>query len=309
MDRQSCILVTGSSGVLGTGLLSALKNAGYFNILAPSRSELDILDDKKCKEFFREKKPDYVFHLASIVYGLKGNDINQWQALVENTQINQNFFMACAESRVRKIFFAGTVAGYPLDSPLPLNENNFWGGLPHFGEFGYSMSKKHAYSYLEIMRKKFGIPYCYGVFTNIFGKNDRFNTETGHVIPSLIKRAFDANSSGRSLEVWGAPDTTRDFIYNADAGDAALFAMNNLEGLVNISTSEEISMERVVKAIVSNFSGLKYYWNESMPIGISRRYVSNNKLVNAGWIRKHKFEDAIEETINWYRNNKLSIRQ
>lgn len=193
MEQDACILVTGAGGVLGAGLLSALKDDGYVNVLAPSRQELNLLDERSVSAFFSKHNPCYVFHLASVVYGLRGNDLNQWQALIENTAINQNVFSAISKSKVKKVFFAGTVAAYPLESPNPLREENFFSGLPHFGEFGYAMSKRHAYGYLELLKKKFNIPYCYGVFTNIFGKNDRFNPETGHVIPSLIHKAYQAH--------------------------------------------------------------------------------------------------------------------
>ena len=308
MDKQSCILVTGAGGVLGTGLLTALKDEGYENVFAPSRKELDLLDKGKVLEFFKTMKPDYVFHLASVVYGLKGNDINQWKSLTVNTDINQNVFTAIESVGVRKIFFASTVAAYPNGVTNPLKEENFFSGIPHFGEFGYAMSKRHAFSYLELLHKKLGIPYSYGIFTNIFGKNDRFNSETGHVIPSLIRKAYSANQSGEELEVWGNPLATRDFIYGDDAGRAALCAMQNIEGCVNISNGKEIPMERVANAIVSNFPGLKYYWNSSMPVGISKRWVCNEKLKAAGWVSKVSFEECIRQTVEWYKCNIDKVR-
>jgi len=309
MEQNSCILVTGAGGVLGTGLLVALKEAGYANVLAPSRKELNLLDREGVSAYFEKNNPSYVFHLASVVYGLKGNDINQWRSLTENTEINQNLFSAISKRKVKKVFFASTVAAYPNGTSIPLKEEKFFSGLPHFGEFGYAMSKRHAYAYLTLLKKKQGIPFCYGVFTNIYGKNDRFNPETGHVIPSLIHKAYLANNKGEKLEVWGNPTTTRDFIYGDDAGCAALFAMNNLEGIVNISCGEEISMDRVANAIVSNFNGLQYSWNNSMPVGISKRWVCNEKLKNAGWKPRFSFDEGIKNTIEWYKENTKTIRQ
>lgn len=308
MDKQSCILVTGAGGVLGAGLLTALKDEGYENVFAPSRKELDLLDKDKVLDFFATNKPDYVFHLASVVYGLRGNDINQWKSLTVNTDINQNVFTAIENVGVKKIFFASTVAAYPDGATTPLREEDFFSGLPHFGEFGYAMSKRHAFSYLELLKKKRGIPYSYGIFTNIFGINDRFNSETGHVIPSLIQKAYRAYQSGEDLEVWGNPLTTRDFIYADDAGRAALCAMNSLEGCVNISNGEEVHMEEVAKAIVSNFPGMNFYWNKSMPVGICRRWVDNERLKASGWRSRITFEEGIRLTVEWYRDNVESAR-
>lgn len=126
MDKQSCILVTGAGGVLGAGLLTALKDEGYENVFAPSRKELDLLDKDKVLDFFATNKPDYVFHLASVVYGLRGNDINQWKSLTVNTDINQNVFTAIENVGVKKIFFASTVAAYPDGATTPLREEDFF---------------------------------------------------------------------------------------------------------------------------------------------------------------------------------------
>lgn len=309
MDKQSCILVTGAGGVLGTALLSVLREAGYENVLAPTHNELDLLDRNQVLDFFGKEKPDYVFHLASIVYGLRGNDVNQWKSLILNTEINHNIFMAIETFGVKKIFFASTVAAYPDGTPIPLREENFFIGLPHSGEFGYAMSKRHAYAYLELLKEKRGISFCYGTFTNIFGKNDRFNSETGHVIPSLIQKAYVASNDAHDLEVWGNSNTTRDFIYADDAASGAICAMERLDGIVNISTGEEVSMGQVAQAVASCFPGLKYVWNSSMPVGISKRWVCNDKLKSIGWKPEHNFEDAVLETVEWYKENVHLVRK
>lgn len=309
MDKKSCILITGAGGVLGTAVVSALREAGYTNILAPTHRELDLLEKSKVLDFFETERPEYVFHLASIVYGLKGNDINQWKSLTVNTEMNHNIFTAIENFGIKKVFFASTVAAYPDGAKNPLKEEDFFTGLPHFGEFGYAMSKRHAYAYLELLNKKRGVSFCYGTFTNIFGKNDRFNPETGHVIPSLIHKAFVASNQSQDLEVWGNANTTRDFIYADDAARGAICAMERLDGIVNISTGEEVDMGRVAQAVVSCFPGLKYTWNSSKPVGISKRWVCNDKLKSAGWKPEHSFEDAISETVEWYKKNVNLIRK
>lgn len=310
MKSTDKILITGSSGVLGYGLLKALKESGYNNLYTPNHKELDLLNYNNIKSYLEYYKPSYVFHLASIVYGIKGNEINQWPALIKNTSINQNLLLAISEVKtVKKIFYAGTVASYPANSEMPLREPNFFLGIPHDGEFGYACSKKYVYAYLVLLLKKFGIEFTYGIFTNIYGPNDRFNSETGHVIPSLIAKAESAYRSKTSLKIWGDPGTTRDFIYNEDAGYAALLAMNKSNGLINISSGKETTMKQVAASIVSNYKNLEYTWDSSKPIGISNRSVSNALLKGLGWKEKNSFNEGISKTISWYRNNPNKIRR
>lgn len=309
MELDSTILITGASGVLGSAIVNNLQQKGYQRILKPRHTELNLLDQMETKRWLQENHPDYVFHLASVVYGLKGNDINQWKALTENTVINHNLFSGLSQIKPKKIFFAGTVAGYPDRSPMPQKEENFFNGLPHAGEFGYAMSKRHAYGYLKLLNDKFDIPFCYGIFTNIFGKHDRFNLETGHVIPSLLLKAYLASKYEKSLRVWGSPETTRDFIYSEDAAEAAVIGIEKAEGLLNIATNKEVSMGRVAEAIVNSFGGLRVIWENNQLIGISRRRVDNSRLKALGWIPRWSFENAIKSTATWVVNNFEYLRK
>lgn len=294
------ILVTGSSGVLGTALKRELMKREDVQILCPSRNELNLLNFDQTMAYFDQNRPEEIYHLASIVYGLKGNLSNQWEAIHLNTIINDNVFSACKEFLPKKIFFASTVATYPQGAANPLREEDTFLGLPHWGEFGYAFSKRHAYGYLEILKKEFGIDYCYGLFTNIYGPNDRFNAETGHVIPSLIIKAhFAHKSKNHKLMVWGNKKTTRDFIYSEDAARAVVFAMNHLSGKVNISTNVETAIEQVVDEILKSYPGVEPIWCKDEPVGISNRVVDNSILLKKGWQPLVPISLGIKRTIDW----------
>ncbi|KAF8903297.1 hypothetical protein CPB84DRAFT_1845842 [Gymnopilus junonius] len=65
------VVVTGASGVLGSAVFSAFKNAGFDIIgLAKSRTgdglqQLDLTSSDDVDEFFRKTKPDWVIHCAA----------------------------------------------------------------------------------------------------------------------------------------------------------------------------------------------------------------------------------------------------
>ena len=304
MNKDASIFITGGSGMLGKALRSELAFLGYTNIYAPTRAELNLLDLESVSYYLKSIKPDYIFHLASLVYGLKGNMNNQMQSLVNNTKIYANLFEAISDScQPKKIFFAGTVAsyGYPYVSQ-PLREEDFFVGLPHSGEFGYAMAKRHAYSYLDVLYKSLNIPYVYGALTNLFGEHDTFNSDTGHVIPSLIKKAvFSRNNGLKTFEVWGNPRSARDFLYIKDAARIVVHLMGVDSGIYNISTGASISMGDLANIIASNLNNdVSPCWDSEQPVGISDRVVSNIKLLNSGFSNYTKFSTAIAQTINWY---------
>ncbi|MFB1116682.1 GDP-L-fucose synthase family protein [Dickeya dadantii] len=312
MERKSKILITGAGGVLGYGLTDALAKNGYDNVLTPNRDEMNCLSQESVDDYFNQHQPDYVFHLASLVFGLKGNLDNQLKSISNNTIINQNVILACHKFNVKKIFFAGTVASYPFPYvQLPLDEGDLMLGEPHGGEYGYAMSKRHALAYLKILNQYHNVDYCYALFTNLFGANDKFDPINGHVIPSLIDKTYNSLLRGdNQLTVWGRPETTRDFLYNKQAGLAALHVMNNLSGVVNIASGVETSMGDIVNAIARYYDNkITAVWDANAPIGIPKRSVSIKRLNDSGFQPEFDLNLQISDTISWYENNISRIRK
>lgn len=77
----------------------------------------------------------------------------------------------------------GTAAMYP-EPGVPLAEGDAWKGPPHFSEYGYAQAKRGMLAQLQAYENSYGMPYAFAFSTNLYGPHDRFNTETGHVIPS-----------------------------------------------------------------------------------------------------------------------------
>jgi GDP-L-fucose synthase len=213
---------------------------------------------------------------------------------------------------VKKIFYAGTVASYPYPyQHIPLVEDDFLNGKPHYGEFGYALAKRHALGHLEILNKDHGLEYTYGIITNLYGPFDKFNTNTGHVIPSLISKAVKAESSTEKIfEVWGRPDVSRDFMYASDAAGAIILAMNKYCGAINIASGVETTMGDLVSAIVANSnSKLKERWLSDQPIGIPKRYSDIKKLKEIGFSKKIDINSGVKLTLDWYRENQATARE
>jgi GDP-L-fucose synthase len=296
--------------MLGQALIGELVAAGYQNILAPERAELDLLDTQAVKAYMSHHGPHWVFHLASIVYGLLGNMRNQIAAIADNTLINHNVLSAAGAVGVSKIFYAGSVAAYPYPYPaLPLREEMFWQGVPHSGEYGYASAKRHALAYLEVLHEAAGIDYCYGVLTNLYGPNDRFDNWNGHVIPSLIHRLHVALRSGDDLRVWGDGSARRDFMHAQDAARAILVGMHNVTGVMNISSGSTASVREVVEMLVNKVKYRKrIVWQTEMPVGIPERSVCNRVLRGHGFSCTFDLGSGLATTWEWYKRHSQSLR-
>jgi Nucleoside-diphosphate-sugar epimerases len=137
---------------------------------------------------------------------------------------------------------------------MPLKEADFFEGLPHYGEFGYAMAKRHAYTYLKIISQETEMLFSYGIFTNLYGENDRFDESNGHIIPSLISKAYSASLSGKNLNVWGNGSAERDFLYAEDAARAVLLCLedDNPQRIINISSGRGIRIGYIAETIAKN---------------------------------------------------------
>ena len=311
MADLSPILVTGARGLLGTALAKALARLEVPGILTPSRAELDLMDADATERYFARHRPASVVHLAAVVFGLGGNLGSQTGILAQNTLINNNIFSAMARYPVRKCFYAGTVASYPFPyKSETLREDEFFNGLPHSGEFGYGAAKRHAYCYLHLLAKDIGLSFAYGILTNLYGENDRFNIDDGHVIPSLIAKAHAAAQSNGRLEVWGDGSAERDFLHADDAARAVIACLDSDEKelLLNISSGRGVSMRTLAECIAeaAGLPGVSYL--PGKPTGIPRRVVDNTRMRRLGVEPAIRLEDGLRAAYEWYSKHRASAR-
>ena len=62
--QDAAILVAGARGMVGSALVRRLAGAGYSNVLAPPRAELDLLDAVATRAYLARTRPAYVFIAA-----------------------------------------------------------------------------------------------------------------------------------------------------------------------------------------------------------------------------------------------------
>jgi GDP-L-fucose synthase len=301
MSEENIYWITGGGGLLGTALKEVLTEANLA-FVAPTSAELDLRDSAAVRDFVDEARPSTLIHLASKVYGIQGNMEMQLEVLSYNTQINDIVFTAISNSAVRKIFFAGTVACYAFPYvDLPLREEMLLSGEPHAGEYGYAASKIHALRYLNVLKRNFGIEYIWGALTNLYGPRDNFRDDSGHVVPSLIRRARSSKVDGIPLQVWGKPCTTRDFLFARDAARAILCLVKASSGVYNISSGIETSLEDLASNIATLYElSEPIVWRSDKPVGIPKRHVDNSKLLATGWKAETSLREGLSQTVGWY---------
>ena len=183
--------------------------------------------------------------------------------------INTNVIDAARKAGVRKITVMGTVAAYPHSpSAVPLKEDAIFSGLPHHSEDSYAHAKRAMLAMLRAYRESYGLDWAYMVSCNLYGPNDKFDTRFGHVVPSLIKKFFDAAQNGGTVLVWGDGSPRRDFMYVKDLARAALTVMQSIEGAVNVGAGKPYRIKELVE-MLADISGLagRVVWDLDKPNG------------------------------------------
>ena len=211
---------------------------------------------------------------------------------------------------VEKFITVGTVCSYPKFTPIPFREEDLWNGYPEETNAPYGLAKKMLLVQGQAYRAQYGFNAIYLIPTNLYGPGDKFDLETSHVIPALIRKCIDAKEAGdNEIVVWGDGSPTREFLYVADAAEGIVLAAERYDGgePVNLGSGFEISIKELVEIIkeLTGFRG-RVRWDTSKPNGQPRRRVDTSKAERLFGFRAHTdFTEGLQRTISWY----LSLKQ
>lgn len=311
IERNSRILITGGTGLLGTALMLKLRQAGFTSCMALSSRDLDLLSfDATVRAFCDKFRPDYVYHLAGAVYGIGGNLREPGRIFLENTLINTHVVEASRRAGVRKIVAMGSICAYP-SPPLSgaLVEEEIFFGEPHPGERAYGQAKRAMLAQLEAYLAS-RLDYAFAISTNLYGPNDHFNLETGHVIPSLIRKFYEASKTGGDVVVWGDGQSKRDIMHSWDAAEALIAIMDQVTGRVNLATGRMLTIAEIAQ-ILRNISGIdqKLKFDVSKPKGHEFPMINVDRLHATGFRPAFTAEHGLEHAYRWYANNAGQTRQ
>ena len=126
----------------------------------------------------------------------------------------------------------------------------------------------------QAYRDQYGMNTIHLMPANLYGPGENFNPESFHVIPALIKKFMDANTSNaESAEIWGSGKATREFLYTDDSARGIVMAADLYDGdqPINLGAGSEISIIDLARTVADQigFTGEKVL-NTNMPDGQRR---------------------------------------
>jgi GDP-L-fucose synthase len=305
IGKDSKILVTGGRGMLGSQFIGE-------DYIKKGSNEIDLLDSNAIDNFLSTENIEGVIHCAARVGGIMGNMKNPASYLHDNLIMNTHIIESARKYNIPKLIFFSSTCVFPNDVEYPLTPNKVHLGPPHQSNYGYAYAKRIGQIQIEAYKEQYGLNYFSIIPSNMYGPNDMYNIEDGHVIPSLIHKVYLADRNKEDLVIWGSGNPLREFVFSRDMAKLTEILYREYNGSEPIIISgDEISIGDLVSKIteIYGFRG-KVRFDSSKPDGQHRKPSDNSVIKNL--IPDFKYtslEDGLTESINWFIDNYENARK
>jgi GDP-L-fucose synthase len=302
------MFVAGHRGMVGSAVVRRLEAEGFTNLLKRDRSQLDLTDESAVAKLFACEKPHIVIIAAAKVGGIKANDDYPVEFLLENLRIQNNIIRSAFEAGVRKVLFFGSSCIYPKFAPQPIPETALLTGPLEPTNEAYAIAKIAGIKLCQAYAREYGATFISVMPTNLYGPNDRFDLETSHALPALLRKAHEAKIRNENkLIVWGTGKPRREFLHVNDLASACLLLLEKYDSpeIINIGCGEDITIRELAELIcdVVGFDG-ELVWDATKPDGTPRKLLDITKIRALSWQPTIPLRQGIAQTYEWFLANR-----
>ncbi|KRG15749.1 spore coat protein [Virgibacillus soli] len=258
----------------------------------------DIADRETIMQLFKEMNFDYVIHFAAESH--VDRSISDPEIFIRTNVLGTQILLDAAKKiGVKKFIHVSTDEVYgelDFDPTTFFTENT-----PLRPNSPYSASKASSDFLVRSYHETYGLPVNITRCSNNYGPY--------HFPEKLIPLTISRVLKNEKVPVYGDGKNIRDWLHVYDHCSAIdLVLHRGLSGEVfNIGGHNEKTNLEVVKQIISalNKSDDLIEFVEDR-LGHDKRYaIDPTKLERLGWKPKYTFETGIEQTIDWYLENKI----
>jgi nucleoside-diphosphate-sugar epimerase len=278
------VFVTGARGFIGRNLTEVLEKQGH-RVLAPSSSELDLLDERAVDSYIRRQPVDIIVHAANKGGGRDTSDMKD----VVQANLRMFFNIVKHADVVEKIIHFGSGAEYGKHKPIVMaKEDDANSALP-FDDYGFY--KSVCSRYIENTGKNIinlRIFACYGKYEDYRYK--------------FISNAVVKNLLGLPIKI--RQNVLFDYVYVDDLMNMILWAMfkNTLFHVYNISRGKGIELVALA-GIVNSVADKPSEIVVDSP-GFNYEYTSSNNRI----LKEYPFgfvphQEAIGRLYEYYASN------
>jgi GDP-L-fucose synthase len=306
------ILVTGANGMLGSALQKEITSIGK-NVLPHTRkiSDLGVYDsDNNLEKYIMDNQVDSIIHCAAKVGGVMANMNSNSDFFRENVAINNEILETSLKYGVSNLVSILSTCIFPNENiTYPLTADQLDNGKPHDSNSGYSYAKRLLYYQTKMYREFTGNNWISIVPTNLYGENDNYHLQNSHLIPALIRKAYEASLSGDKFMVWGDGTPLRQFLYSEDLSKVILYAIENWKSDKPFMAVNpiEYSIKDVATIIADRFDLLdRIEYQTDKPSGQFRKPASTDIPSDFEFT---SLETGLNKSIDWFIANYDTCRK
>ncbi|WP_210397630.1 NAD-dependent epimerase/dehydratase family protein [Motiliproteus sediminis] len=310
---NSTVLVTGGAGFIGSHLVDRLISEGAKKVIVVDNlflgSERNIESAlEKGALFYKEDielatSLDYIFsnHTVDLVFNcatkaLNYSFLNPSNAFDTNVRGVLNLLEIQRKGGFKTLCHFSTSEVYGTAVYEPMDEEH-----PKKPTTTYAAGKAAADLAIESYVNMFGLDAFIVRPFNNYGPRQNYKGLLAGVIPITAWRV----THGVEPEIHGKGTQTRDFIYVEDTVDAVvkLFPVLEAGQSVNISTDNCCDIKTLVKRICEYFDYLgPIAAKPARHADVQCHIASNEKVKTLIDYRLTPFDQGLDQTLSWYRN-------
>lgn len=322
---SAVVMVTGGTGLVGSAIKRFVEEEkSSAAAAAPVHKETwiflsskdgDLRDRKDTERIFEKYQPTHVIHLAAKVGGLFANMAQKVEFFRENILINDNIMECCRIYKVQKLVSFLSTCIFPDKTTYPIDETMLHDGPPHPSNEGYAYAKRLIDTMNRAYAEEYQCNFTSIIPTNIYGPDDNFSIEKGHVIPGLIHKCYLAKQNNTPFTIWGSGTALRQFVYSRDLAELTVWVMREYHDptpiTLSVDEADEVSIKDVALTVAKalQFEG-EIVFDTSKSDGQFKKTAANKKLRK--YRPDYKFtsiEEGIQKSADWFIANYDTCRK
>ena len=308
--KNKNVLVTGGTGLIGSHVVEQLLKLGanvritehtrsnFFNDVESIKG--DLTDYNFCVKSV--KNMDYVIHCAAQSGGLGRQLGNPLSTFFPNLIMNTNLLEAAMQENVERYEFTSNNSVYPT-SDYTMTEDRGTEGIPF--PIGYAGIKRMGELQAKFYHENSSIKTAITRGGNAYGEHDKYDLETSHVVPALIRKAVEKQ---KPLIVWGDGSQIRDYTHAEDIANGILLALEKyaIADPINIATGVKTTTKDLINMIceIAGYEKPEIIFDTSKPTGQKTKLIEISKSKQKlGFEAKISLEEGLTRSIRWYEEN------
>ncbi len=321
MTARKRIYVAGHNGMVGRALVRRLEQDPKNEVFGVSHDELDLMNQRRVREFFEQEHIDEVYFAAAKVGGILANSTYPAEFIHDNLMVEINTIHAAHLAGVQKFMFLGSSCIYPRHAEQPIREEALLTGPLEPTNEPYAIAKIAGIKLCESYNRQYGRDYRSAMPTNLYGPYDNFHPENSHVVPALIRRFHEAVETGADkITIWGSGKPMREFMHVDDMAAACVHLMNlpqevlaaqtePMRSHINVGTGQDCTIRELAETLaeVTGFKG-ELVFDSSKPEGMPRKLLDISRLKKLGWEPRISLCEGLQSAYAWFVENQGRFR-